>query len=201
MYFPDDEPGRGQWWSGKVVLDQRSFLEPEEAAAQLASPWACDVHWERFLIHWDEPPVRAAPLYPEYGCASMQRTALLPSGSSAVIAQGQLQLELKPPCEAPAALPGSGPASPASIGTRQTQSAMQHTLASFCSLSFPGCSDRTCLKGPKLLSDILPCTQSCSHGAPQAREGSSLRSSTGCVRRCSCPAGHGSVTPQPLGAV
>ena len=72
MYFPDDEPGRGQWWSGKVVLDQRSFLEPEEAAAQLASPWACEVHWERFCIHWDEPPVRALATPPR--AASMHCT-------------------------------------------------------------------------------------------------------------------------------
>ena len=59
-YYPDEEPGHGQWWSGAVIMDQASFLDEVEAAAQSAAgPWASEVNWERFTIHWDEPPVRA----------------------------------------------------------------------------------------------------------------------------------------------
>jgi hypothetical protein len=40
-------------------MDQASFLDEAEAAAQAAAgPWASEVNWERFTIHWDEPPVR-----------------------------------------------------------------------------------------------------------------------------------------------
>ena len=60
-YYPDDEPGHGQWWSGAVIMDQATFLDEAEVAQQLANAWASEVHWERFTIHWDEPPVRHAP--------------------------------------------------------------------------------------------------------------------------------------------
>ncbi len=61
VYYPDDEPGRGQWWSGQVVCDQQSFLEPEEARQLLENPWDSESLWERFTIHWDEPVVSPAP--------------------------------------------------------------------------------------------------------------------------------------------
>jgi hypothetical protein len=53
VYYPDAEPGRGQWWSGTVVMDQHTFLAPEEAAQVLQDPWSSEL-WERFTIHWDE---------------------------------------------------------------------------------------------------------------------------------------------------
>ncbi|KAK9915369.1 hypothetical protein WJX75_008121 [Coccomyxa subellipsoidea] len=55
VYYPDEEPGRGQWWAGQVVVDQQSFLEPEEARQLLENPWGSESLWERFTIHWDEP--------------------------------------------------------------------------------------------------------------------------------------------------
>lgn len=55
IYYPDEEEaGEGQWWSGSVAAD---MLEPEEAQAALGDPWACDGLWERFVVHWAEPPV------------------------------------------------------------------------------------------------------------------------------------------------
>lgn len=61
VYYPDEEPGRGQWWAGQVVVDQQSFLEPEEARQLLENPWGSESLWERFTIHWDEPVVSKQP--------------------------------------------------------------------------------------------------------------------------------------------
>ena len=50
--------GRGQWWSGSVAAD---MLEPEETRAALQDPWSCEGLWERYVVHWAEPPVCALP--------------------------------------------------------------------------------------------------------------------------------------------
>ena len=56
IYYPDEEEaGDGQWWSGSVAAD---MLEPEEAQAAVQDPWSCEGLWERFVVHWAEPPVR-----------------------------------------------------------------------------------------------------------------------------------------------
>ncbi len=55
IYYPDEEEaGDGQWWSGSVAAD---MLEPEEAQAAMQQPWSCEGLWERFVVHWAEPPV------------------------------------------------------------------------------------------------------------------------------------------------
>lgn len=58
IYYPDEEDaGDGQWWSGSVAAD---MLEPEEAQAALQDAWSCEGLWERFVVHWAEPPVRGS---------------------------------------------------------------------------------------------------------------------------------------------
>ena len=60
IYYPDEEEaGDGQWWSGSVAAD---MLEPEEAQAAVQDCWSCEGLWERFVVHWAEPPVRPPPL-------------------------------------------------------------------------------------------------------------------------------------------
>ena len=59
IYYPDEEEaGQGQWWNGSVAAD---MLDPEEAAAASADPWAAEGLWERYVVHWAEPPVRNSP--------------------------------------------------------------------------------------------------------------------------------------------
>ena len=59
IYYPDEEEaGEGQWWSGSVAAD---MLEPDEAQAALQDPWSCEGLWERYVVHWAEPPVCALP--------------------------------------------------------------------------------------------------------------------------------------------
>lgn len=66
VYYPDDEPGRGQWWSGEVVVDQQSFLTPEEARALLENPWDSETLWDRYTIHWDDATVRSPSMMFSY---------------------------------------------------------------------------------------------------------------------------------------
>ena len=59
IYYPEEEEaGQGQWWNGSVAAD---MLDPEEAAAASADPWAVEGLWERYVVHWAEPPVRNSP--------------------------------------------------------------------------------------------------------------------------------------------
>lgn len=88
IYYPDDdEAGEGQWWSGSVAAD---MLEPEEAQAAIEDPWSCEGLWERFVVHWAEPPVSLCMVY----VAALWMAEV---GFAPCVSMAQKHLHLQPP--------------------------------------------------------------------------------------------------------
>lgn len=88
IYYPDDdEAGEGQWWSGSVAAD---MLEPEEAQAAIEDPWSCEGLWERFVVHWAEPPVSPCMVY----VAALWMAEI---GFAPCVSMAQKHLHLQPP--------------------------------------------------------------------------------------------------------